>query len=61
MINTLVVLAAFATKLGKVTAAAMYPSGLICIDITSEEGKTFHLTYGETTDKEESDADSKLL
>ena len=61
MINTFVVLAAFATKLGKVTAASMYPSGLICIDITSEEGKNYHLTYSDSINKEDNNEDSKLL
>ena len=60
MLNTFLNLAAVAGEIGTVTAAALYPSGLISIELIAEDGTPHSLTYHQTTkvDQDEKDTDS---
>ena len=44
MLDTFVSLAVTAGTIGKVTAASLYPNGLIVIEV-EEDGKPYTLTY----------------
>ena len=47
MLDAFIKLAEAAGKIGRVTCASLYESGLVCIDVVSTEGKSFHLSYRE--------------
>lgn len=58
MLDTFISLAATAGEIGTVTAASLYPSGFISIDV-EQDGKTYALTYCAVTQVEEQEnADS---
>ncbi len=45
MIDILIELATAAMSYGTITAAAMYPNGLVTVDGVLQEGKTFSITF----------------
>lgn len=55
MPNNLILLTAFAEKIGKIYAASLYPSGLVAIDGTAENGRPFSLTFRFTDIPEKTD------
>ena len=56
MLDTFISLAATAGEIGKVTAASLYPNGLIVIEV-KQDGKPHTLTYNAVA-QEEQNADS---
>lgn len=55
MIDILIDLATAAMNFGTITAAAMYPSGLVTVDGVLKEGKSFGITF-RLTEESKSDA-----
>lgn len=45
MIDILIDLATTAMSFGTITAAAMYPNGLVTVDGVLKEGKSFSITF----------------
>lgn len=45
MPNNLILLVAFAEKIGKINAASLYPSGMVAIDGVAANGRPFSLTF----------------
>ncbi len=60
MLDTFVSLAVTAGTIGKVTAASLYPSGFIAIEVIAEDGKPYTLTYMANT-QEAQNGDSRML
>lgn len=58
MLDTFIMLAEAARKIGKVTAASLYPSGLIAIDGVDKNGRPFSLSYNNREIKEYPDENS---